>query len=48
MPDKSTVVIGGLIADSTERDTSGLPFLSDIPLLGYLFKDTKKTKTARN
>jgi type II secretion system protein D len=45
VPDKSTIVIGGLISDNTERDTSGLPFLSDIPVLGYLFKDTKKTKT---
>jgi general secretion pathway protein D len=45
VPDKSTIVIGGLISDNTERDTSGLPLISDIPLLGYLFKDTKKTKT---
>lgn len=44
VPDKSTIVIGGLISDSTERDMSGLPFLSDIPLLGYLFSDTKKNK----
>jgi type II secretion system protein D len=44
VPDKSTVVIGGLISDSTERDTSGLPLISDIPVLGYLFKDTKKSK----
>ena len=34
-----------MISDNTERDTTGLPFLSDIPVLGYLFKDTKKTKT---
>lgn len=45
VPDRSTIVIGGLISDSTERDTTGLPFLSDIPVLGYLFKDTKKTKS---
>jgi general secretion pathway protein D len=45
VPDKSTIVIGGLISDNTERDTTGLPFLGDIPVLGYLFKDTKKTKT---
>jgi Flp pilus assembly secretin CpaC len=45
LPDKSTIVIGGLIADITERDTSGIPFLSDIPLLGYLFSDTKKNKS---
>ncbi len=44
VPDKSTVVIGGLITDNTTRDTSGVPWLSDIPLLGYLFKDTAKTK----
>jgi general secretion pathway protein D len=44
VPDKSTVVIGGLINDSTTRDTSGVPWLSDIPILGYLFKDTTKSK----
>ena len=44
VPDKSTVVIGGLINDTTTRDTSGVPWLSDIPLLGYLFKDTTKSK----
>jgi type II secretion system protein D len=42
--DKSTVVIGGLISDTNKRDTTGVPFLSDIPVLGYLFKDTSKTK----
>jgi len=44
VPDKSTVVIGGLISDQRTRDTSGVPWLSDIPVLGYLFKDTKKNK----
>jgi type II secretory pathway component GspD/PulD (secretin) len=44
VPDKSTVVIGGLISDNTTRDTSGVPWLSDIPILGYLFKDTTKSK----
>jgi general secretion pathway protein D len=44
VPNKSTVVIGGLINDSTTRDTSGVPLLSDIPILGYLFKDTTKAK----
>jgi type II secretion system protein D len=45
VPDKSTVVIGGLISDNTTRTTSGLPWLSDIPILGYLFKETDKSKT---
>jgi general secretion pathway protein D len=44
VPDKSTVVIGGLVSDTTTRDTSGVPWLSDIPVLGYLFKDTTKSK----
>ena len=44
VPDKSTIVIGGLISDSNKRTTSGIPWLSDIPLLGYLFKDTAKDK----
>jgi type II secretion system protein D len=44
VPNKSTVVIGGLITDNTTRNGSGIPFLSDIPVLGYLFSDTKKTK----
>jgi type II secretion system protein D len=44
VPDKSTVVIGGLITETTNRDTSGVPWLSDIPILGYLFKDTTKSK----
>jgi type II secretion system protein D len=44
VPDKSTIVIGGLISDNNTRKTSGVPWLSDIPLLGYLFKDTSKSK----
>lgn len=32
-----TVTLGGLISDSTERLRSGIPVLSDIPVLGALF-----------
>ena len=45
VPDRATVVIGGLISDTKTRNTSGVPFLSDIPVLGYLFKDTAKAKS---
>jgi general secretion pathway protein D len=38
MRDGQTVVIGGLIGTSTENVISGVPFLKDIPLLGYLFR----------
>ena len=36
--DGQTVVIGGLIGESTEYRDSGIPFLKDIPLIGLLFK----------
>ena len=36
--DKGTVVIGGLIDDSTTKTTYKVPCLGDIPMLGWLFK----------
>ena len=36
--DKETVVIGGLIDDTTSIDTIQVPCLGDIPVLGWLFK----------
>ncbi len=39
-----TVVIGGLIKDKTIDNESGIPLLKDIPLLGWLFKNKKKSK----
>ncbi len=41
-----TVVIAGLIGDTRDEKESGIPFLRDIPLLGYLFKN-KSTTTNR-
>lgn len=35
--DGQTVVIGGLIQESKGKTRAGLPFLSKIPILGYLF-----------
>ena len=35
--DGETVFIGGLIGTSVSNDHQGVPFLEDIPLLGYLF-----------
>jgi len=40
----ATVVIGGLIQDRTQVVTQGLPILSEIPVLGYLFKSTRIRK----
>ena len=39
-----TVVIGGLIKDKVIDSETGIPFLKSIPLLGWLFKNKKKSK----
>jgi general secretion pathway protein D len=38
--DRQTMVIGGLIRDNVTSTTSKVPFLGDIPILGWLFKST--------
>lgn len=45
--DGQTIVIGGLIDETTEGVESGVPLLKDIPLLGYLFKSrsTRRVRT---
>jgi general secretion pathway protein D len=40
--DGGTVVIGGLISDDYEDSVSKVPWLGDIPVLGWLFKATKQ------
>jgi len=46
--DQETVVIGGLIQDNITQTETKVPLLGDIPILGYLFKSTRKTKTKTN
>ena len=46
--DKETVVIGGLIDDSSGTSTYKVPLLGDIPLLGWLFKSFVKTNEKTN
>ena len=36
--DGETTVIGGIVVSKTESQISGIPFLMDIPVLGWLFK----------
>jgi general secretion pathway protein D len=38
--DKQTVVIGGLISDGTDNQENSVPFISDIPVIGNLFRST--------
>lgn len=46
--DNETVVIGGLIQDQENDTVSKVPFLGDIPGLGWLFKTTSKTHSKTN
>ncbi len=45
--DGETLVIGGLMRERERDQENGIPFLKDIPLLGYLFKsrNIRKEKT---
>src|SRR5439155_26910281 len=36
--DGETVLIGGIINDSITHDRSGVPYLMDIPVLGWAFR----------
>ena len=42
--DSETLIIGGLIQETESDDVSKIPFLGDIPGLGFLFRNTKAEK----
>lgn len=44
--DGQTTVIGGLADNTTSNSTSGLPYLSRIPLIGWLFGNQQKSTIA--
>lgn len=48
IPNASTIVIGGLSTDEGRKSVQGIPFVSDIPIIGNLFKrktvDEDKTR----
>lgn len=46
--DDQVLVLGGLISSQTVGDEQKVPLLGDIPLLGNLFKSTKKVDNKRN
>ncbi len=43
-PNKSTIVLGGLIQEEKRRSRTGLPILDRIPLIGSLFSSTINSK----
>ena len=44
MLDGETIALGGLILEQDRFTESGIPILKDIPLIGYFFKRTVKSK----
>lgn len=46
--DGETVVIGGLTRESSEQVRTGIPILSEIPILGWLFGSTEDRDVKRN
>jgi general secretion pathway protein D len=43
--DHDTIMLGGLIETDKNSNNSGVPFLKDIPLLGYLFRSSERDET---
>jgi type II secretory pathway component GspD/PulD (secretin) len=43
VPDRSTILLGGLVTQQDVKNVAGVPFVSTIPLLGTLFKSTSDT-----
>ena len=46
--DGDTIVIGGLIKDSSAYQKTGIPFLKDIPLIGRAFENETQTSDKTN
>lgn len=42
-----TVIIGGIYVESLANDTTGVPILQDIPVIGWLFKFKSKVQARR-
>jgi len=48
IPDRSTVVISGLIREDTVEEVSKIPLLGDIPIIGWLFRSTSERRQRTN
>jgi general secretion pathway protein D len=48
MPSEDTMVLGGVIEDQESTVDSGVPFLKDIPILGWLFKTYNREDNKTN
>jgi general secretion pathway protein D len=43
--DRDTIILGGFTDTETDKSSSGVPILENIPILGNLFKSPSSTKT---
>jgi len=48
IPDGHTMIIGGVLTDNTTEAANKVPFLGDLPLVGWLFRSTSETKRKVN
>jgi Flp pilus assembly secretin CpaC len=48
VPSGNTLVMGGLVSDSTQKSYTKVPFLGDIPGLGYAFRKESKAREQAN
>jgi len=46
--DQDSLVLGGLLEERVEKVVDGVPVLSDLPLLGALFRSTRTVKSKSN
>jgi type IV pilus assembly protein PilQ len=45
--DGQTVVLGGVLETENRESTRKVPWLGDVPILGYLFKTSTNTNNKR-
>jgi general secretion pathway protein D len=48
VPDKATIIISGLMRDDTVKEISKVPFLGDLPVIGWLFRSTRDRQQKTN
>jgi type II secretion system protein D len=48
VPNGATIVLGGLISEDKERGVEGMPYISDIPVVGSIFGGRTQSKVRKN
>ena len=48
IPDRTTIILSGLIREDTAKIATKVPWLGDLPLIGFLFRSTSDSKKRTN